>query len=178
MKNLTTKYLAITLLFGSLATTLYADEKEDEQEFEVKLFPLNGSGVYGEAEIKIKNSNVIKIELEANGLEANKLHPQHIHGLSNTTLNATCPDISADLDADGLISVGEGLPFYGPIVLPLTPFDLVGDDGELRYDAKFTINPDSVQPISKRTIVLHGMTVNGEYVPSLPIACGTLVFDD
>ena len=70
------------------------------------------------------------------------------------------------------------MPFYGPIVLPLTPFDLVSANGELRYEAKFSINPASVQPIGKRTIVLHGMTVNGTYIPSLPIACGTVEIDD
>ena len=178
MINVTTKYLAITLLCGFISTPLYADDKDDEREYEVKLYPLNGSGVYGEAEITIKGTNVFKISLEADGLEANKLHPQHIHGLTDSIENASCPDISADVDGDGLISVGEGLPFYGPIVLPLTPFDLVVDNGELDYDAKFTINPESVQPIGKRTIVLHGMTVNGQYIASLPIACGTIELDD
>jgi len=175
--KITTIYFAIPLLFGCLSTTLQAGEK-DSLEYEVHLYPLNGSGVHGEAEIEIERGNIIKISLEAEGLEVGKPHPQHIHGLSNPVKQATCPDISADVNADGLISVGEGLPFYGPIVLPLTPFDLVSANGELRYEAKFSINPSSVQPISKRTIVLHGMTVNGTYIPSLPIACGTVEIDD
>jgi len=170
-------YFVFPLLFGCLSATLQAGEK-DSQEYEVQLYPLNGSGVHGEAEIEIERGNIIEISLQAEGLEIDKPHPQHIHGLSNPVQEATCPDISADVDADWLISVGEGLPFYGPIVLPLTPFDLVNANGELRYEAKFSINPASVQPIAKRTIVLHGMTVNGTYIPSLPVACGTVEIDD
>ena len=175
--NITTKFLAIPLLFWCVSTPLQASE-EDSLEYKIHLYPLNGSGVRGEAEIEIKKGNTIKISLEAEGLEIDRPHPQHIHGLSNPVREATCPDISADVNADGLISVGEGLPFYGPIVLPLTPFDLVSANGELRYEAKFSINPATVQPIGKRSIVLHGMTVNGTYIPSLPIACGTVEVDD
>ena len=176
------KYLVLPALLVSMPTMLLAHEKEDEDEnkleYTVKLHPLNQSGVTGEAEISIKGSNKLKIKLEADGLEPNRPHPQHIHGLNDLAINATCPGIAADVNADGLISVGEGLPFYGPIVLPLTPFDLVEADGELEYKAKFSINPASIQPLDKRTIVLHGMTVNGEYIASLPVACGVIELDD
>jgi len=74
--------------------------------------------------------------------------------------------------------VGEGFTFYGPIILPLNPLDFVESDGTLRYKASYRINPDSIQPIGKRTIVLHGMTINGEYIASLPVACGQIVLDD
>ncbi len=170
--QLTSKYIFILIFLTSIPLMLKAEEKE--QEFQVQLRALNGSGVTGTAEIKIKNHKTLKIKLKANGLEANKLHPQHIHGLSDASRIATCPESSADVDGDGVISVGEGLPFYGPIVLPLNPFDLVGDKGKLRYKASYTINPASIQPLQNRTIVLHGMTVNGVYVPSLPIACGQI----
>ena len=178
--KLSSRFLTISLLLGigSMPLMLQAEDNEGEQEFNVQLYSLNGSGVVGMAEIKIKKGRTLKVELEADGLEANKLHPQHIHGLSSSARRATCPDISADVNADGLVSVSEGAPFYGPIVLPLYPFDLVGGDGELRYEAKFTINPESIQPLGKRTIVLHGMTVNGEYIASLPIACGQLDIDE
>jgi len=174
--NVITKYLVLPLLVASLPLAVHASEDEQQQKFTVQLQALNGSGVTGDVEIKIKKGKILKIQLEANGLEGNKIHPQHIHGLTSPADIATCPDLSADLNADGLISVGEGAPFYGPIVLPLTPFDLVSENGELRYEASFTINPASIQPLGKRTIVLHGMTVNGEYIASLPIACGQVEF--
>lgn len=74
--------------------------------------------------------------------------------------------------------MGEGLQAYGPIILPLVPFDLVDASGNLGYEATFTINPGALQPLHKRTIVMHGMTVNGGYVPSLPVACGEIVEED
>ena len=165
-----------------MPTPLLASDNErnnnDEHGYRVELHSLNGSGVFGEAEIEIKKGKTLKISLQADGLEPNQPHPQHIHGLDSKAGNSTCPDSSADTNADGLVSVGEGLPFYGPIVLPLTPFNLVGDDGELRYEASFTINPATVQPLHKRTIILHGMTVNGQYIPSLPIACGEIEVEE
>lgn len=177
--NKVIKSVASVCILSSFMTIAQAsDDKDNEQEYKVIFQSLNGSGVYGEAEIEIEKGNKLKIEIEANGLEFGKPHPQHIHGKDTPVSNATCPDISADVDADGLISVGEGLPFYGPIVLPLTPFNTVNENGELRYEASFTINPGSVQPLHKRTIVLHGMTVNGAYIPSLPIACGQISIDN
>jgi len=178
--KITSGFFVMPLLLGiaTIPLTLQAHEDDDEQKFTVQLYSLNGSGVTGTAEIEIKKGKTLKIELEADGLEANKPHPQHIHGLSSLASRATCPEISADTNADGLVSVGEGFPFYGPIVLPLNPFDLVEGDGELRYKASFTINPASIQPLGKRTIVLHGMTVNGEYIASLPIACGQIDIED
>jgi hypothetical protein len=41
------------------------------------------------------------------------LHPQHIHEAAN------CPTMSADVNGDGIVDVIEGLPFYGPIMIPL-----------------------------------------------------------
>lgn len=166
--------LLLPVLLASMPLLVQAD---DEQSFTVQLKSLNGSGVYGKAEIEMKKGSKLKVSLEANGLEVDKVHPQHIHGVSAVAGNATCPDISADVNADGLISVGEGLPFYGPIVLPLTPFDLVEATGELRYETLFTVNTDSIGALEDRTIVLHGMTVNGEYIASLPIACGEIKFN-
>jgi len=176
------KYIVLPALLSSMPILAMAhdDSSEDKnkQEYSVKLYPLNQSGVSGKVEISLKGNNRLKISLEAEGLEPGRPHPQHIHGLNDLSLNATCPGIEADIDGDGLISVGEGFPFYGPIVLPLTPFDLVERDGELEYEAKFSINPESIQPLDKRTIVLHGMTVNGVYIASLPIACGIIELED
>jgi len=176
------RYFVLPALLISLPVALQAHEEESEDEnrleYEVKLHQLNQSGVTGEAEIKITGNNRLIIKLEAEALEPGRPHPQHIHGQIDPAINATCPGIAADVNADGLVSVGEGFPFYGPIVLPLTPFDLVERNGELEYEAKFSVNPDSIQSLDKRTIVLHGMTVNGEYIASLPIACGVIELDD
>ncbi len=149
------------------------DDKHGKAKYVVDLEPLNNSGVYGEVELKLKK-NKLHIEIEASGLEPGKIHPQHIHGHDKPVKNATCPGIEADSNADGVISVQEGLPAYGPIILPLVPFDLVDDGGNLEYQASFTVKTGTLQPLHKRVIILHGMTVGGSYIPSLPIACGEI----
>ena len=154
----------------------FADDHNDKQEtvkYQVDLAPLNSSGVYGEVELVLKG-NKLTIEIEASGLEPDKIHPQHIHGIDKPVKNSTCPGLEADSDADGIISVTEGLPAYGPIILPLAPFDLVDASGKLEYEASFTINPGTLPPLHKRVVLIHGMTVNDQYIPSLPIACGEI----
>lgn len=180
MKHLA-KLLAMPLAFGLVPYAAVADDDDDDdhgREFVAEMVQLNSSGVYAEIELKLIKGNTLKVEIEATGLESGKPHPQHIHGHDNPVTDATCPGLDADTDGDGIITVGEGVPAYGPIILPLVPFDLVDASGNLEYEATFTINPGALQPLHKRAIVMHGMTVNGQYIPSLPIACGTLVADD
>ena len=153
------------------------EHHKGKNKYEVELIPLNNSGVEAEAEIKLKG-NMLTISIEASGLEAGQPHPQHIHGHGDMDIKASCPGIEADVDGDGLISVQEGVPSYGPIILPLTPFNLVDADGQLRYKATFSVDPDSLAPLHTRAVVLHGLTVNGQYIPSLPVACGKITLDD
>lgn len=154
------------------------ESKESEREYEVKLIPLNNSGVQGEVEIKVVNGNKLIVEVEAAGLEPGKIHPQHVHGFNQPLKKSTCPDFNNDTNGDGIVAINEAGPVFGPIIIPLVPFDTVNAKGEINYKASFTINPSSVEPLGKRAVVLHGMTVNGEYIPSLPIACGEIVLDD
>ena len=174
-KSLTT--MAVILACTPFAAIADDDDDGDESEYKANLVPLNDSGVYAEVELELEGKK-LKVSIEASGLEAGKPHPQHIHGFGDASANSTCPTSEADANGDGVVSVGEGLPNYGPIVLPLFPFDLVDASGNLDYEATFTVNPSSLQPLHKRTIVMHGLTVAGSYVPSTPIACGELSEED
>lgn len=149
----------------------------EEKEFDIELMSLNSSGVEGKAEVKLKGKT-LTISLQASGLETGKPHPQHLHGFDDASRHSSCPGIEADTDGDGLISIKEGVPAFGPILVPLAPFDLVDSNGKLSYEASFTVDPAKLQPLHKRAVVLHGMTVNGEYIASLPIACGLIKQDD
>ncbi len=170
MKNLA----YIFMIFGAVFLPLTA-AADEPNEYMVNLESLNDSGVTGTAWITVTDGKYLTVEIEATGFEAGKLHPQHIHGLQKPPAkNSTCPTPEADADGDGIVSVGEGLPYYGPIILPLMPFDLVEDDGSLSYYATFTIRPNEFQPLHKRTVVLHGLTIDGTYVPSTPVACGEI----
>lgn len=178
-KNYT--YTVILTLFLGLSVQLQAHESDNDsnkQEFETKLYEINNSGVTGKVEIKLINDNEIKISIKANGLEVDTIHPQHIHGFNNPLKDSVCPDISNDVNGDGIVTIDEAAPVFGPILLPLVPFDTVTKTGKIKYKASFTINPDTVMLLEKRTIVLHGKTVNGQYIPSLPVACGQIVLED
>jgi len=167
------RYLGTYLIMGLMLSPLaFADD--DTDYFMAALEPLNGSGVVGVATLTVEDGKYLTVQLEASGLEPLTLHPQHIHGLDRPRQNSSCPGPDADADGDGIVSVGEGLPYYGPVILPLVPFNLVDGDGELSYSATFTIRPEDLRPLHKRTIVLHGLTVDGGYVPSVPVACGEI----
>jgi hypothetical protein len=142
------------------------------KEYTANLMALNHSGVSGTASLMLEG-NMLTVKIDAMGLEANKLHPQHIHGFTDNTRNSTCPDMSADTNGDGLVDLPEGLPSYGPVLLELTPFPTADANGEIHYTKTFTIE-GSVLPLQNRAIVLHGLTVMDQYWPTLPVACAQI----
>ena len=147
----------------------------------VDLDALNGSGVAGRAVLVLRGDE-LRVNITARGLEAGALHPQHIHGLMGSE-EAVCPPPSAadDLaglpeeadDPDEFISLEEGAPFYGPILLPLTPFPTANKAGVTTYSQSFEVDGDLLD-LSDEVIVLHGMTIDGTYVATLPVACGNI----
>jgi hypothetical protein len=78
--------------------------------------PDRGDGALGVARGKAYFSvrdGRITATVSAFGLEGGMIHPQHIHTA------AACPPASADVNHDGFVDVIEGVPFYGPILIPL-----------------------------------------------------------
>jgi len=142
------------------------------KQYKANLQAINNSGVSGTAMLWL-DGNMLTVKIDAMGLEANKLHPQHIHGFTDNNKNSTCPTWSADTNGDGIISLEEGLPSYGPVLLSLTEFPTADASGEIHYMQKFTID-GSVLPLQNRAIVIHGLTVNGQYVATLPVACAQI----
>jgi hypothetical protein len=141
--------------------------------YQVSLTALNNSGVSGTARLSLKG-NQLTVTITATGLEANKEHMQHIHGFTDAQQNATCPTVAqADSNKDGLISLAEGLPFYGGVLLELKPYSTT-PTGTLSFEQTYTIDLSKLQPLENRVIVLHGKTVNGTYDASLPVACGEI----
>lgn len=141
--------------------------------YQAKLEPLNNSGVHGSALITV-TATTMTVNLTAQGHEPDKLHVQHIHGF--TTTAATCPPASA-AGADGILSFADGLPYYGPVQVNLAPFPTpTNEGGALHYRQAFAIAslPFPTSDLTQKVIVLHGLTVDGAYVPSLPVACGPI----
>jgi len=168
--------LAVGVCLAALPFWSHADDHDgkSEREFVALLFPLNDSGVEGKAEFELEGDQ-LHVRIEATGLEASRLHAQHIHGHEHK--NASCPPDNADTNGDGIIDIGEGLPYYGPVLVPLAPFPTADAGGAISFDqvfTVFTVDPDALGPLQKRAVVLHGMSVNGDYIASLPVACGEI----
>lgn len=66
----------------------------------------------GKATFSVRNGMVTAM-VSADGLESGMIHPQHVHAA------AACPPAAADVNKDGYVDVIEGVPFYGPILIPL-----------------------------------------------------------
>ena len=132
------------------------------KHFTTTLSQLNASGVSGSGTLLL-NSNKLQVNLTLSGLEAGKDHAVAIRGLSSG--NASCPTASADTNNDGMISLSEGQPVFGDVLLAL--------DQAAQSGSALTIS-SSLQPLQSRTIVVLGKTVNGTYDATLPVACGTI----
>lgn len=152
------------------AAAVESDALNLKQDYVADLSSLNGSGATGKANLTLVG-DMLTVRIEASGMTPLEVHPQHIHGFADTKKNSVCPPPSADTNGDGLISVAEGAPFYGAILLPLMPFPTATAAGNVTYERTFKISKDLL-PLQNRTIVLHGMMVNGVYMPTLPVACG------
>ena len=74
-----------------------------------------GSNVRGGVGI-VRTDTTVRVTVLVSGLDTGLPHMQHIHGIGLSQ----CPTSAADTSGDGLISLDEGLPFYGPVVVPLT----------------------------------------------------------
>ena len=148
----------------------------------------------GKATFTIRG-DLLTATVHAEGLEPNMIHPQHIHEADR------CPPGSADVNRDGFVDVIEGVPFYGPIMVPLdnnladtssNAFPMAfGRKGVLEYrasDSKSAIEAMLGHPLALETrhVVLHGVDLNTWLPPTvkslpglpaqltLPVACGEI----
>ncbi len=177
-----------------LRTNMDAEKSAMNQDAKPKMYTvdfgaLNNSGVSGSAELTLIGDQ-LTVKVNATGLEPDMIHPQHIHGFTENNKNSTCPTPAADTNGDGIVDLVEGLPSYGGVLLelyvPIDEFPVADANGVLTYERTFTlgttefaeegelISQADISPLQNRTIVLHGMTVNGEYVATLPVACGQI----
>lgn len=88
--------------------------------YEAELRPLNpsvnGQGVTGRAVFTVGTDGDLTVEVDARGLAVASplgIHAQHIHG------GPECPTRADDANGDRIVDVIEGVPVYGPILVPL-----------------------------------------------------------
>lgn len=164
-------------------------EKQKARNFTVKLMHLNNSGVTGEATITYLQDGKFETHVMAENLAPNVAHPQHIHGfgvMDENPKDAVCPPMSA-AGEDGLLSLPEGLPFYGPVLIPLDSelvpltqqkYPRANGHGQVNY-LEYTNTATMVMAIdeanegkqslkslalSKRVIVIHGAYVKDNMI--------------
>ncbi len=144
--------------------------------YRVNLMPLNHSGVHGTATVSVAKGE-LTVVLNAVGEVPGEVHAQHIHGFTDGT-DGQCPPPGYDGgDGDGVLTFAEAAPYFGPVQQALTPFPMpTNQGGAISYKESFPVDGLAFSPteLSLKSIVLHGAYVSGDYVPSLPVACGTL----
>lgn len=158
---------------------IFEDPREDDTNYKACITELNDSGVVAFGYFNLQG-NTLESHVIAFNTEAGMVHPQHIHGFENGD-QATCPDESADENNDGLIDIGEGGPFYGPVLLPLNSamaeFPTADGSGYYMYSRTFTLTQDQLDdlgPLEKNVVVLHGLELDGGYEATLPVGCGPI----
>jgi LPXTG-motif cell wall-anchored protein len=170
-------------------------------EFSAELQVLNGSGATGTALLSL-DGDMLTVTIEATGLSPNVPHAQHIHG--ELGADNSCPPPEADTDGDGFISVAEGAPFYGGILVSLTTsggtdpgsglaldrMPMADASGNLSYTRQFAVSSDIASNLSNLVIVQHGIdfdasgTYDGEkpssidpsvpFEATVPANCGVI----
>jgi hypothetical protein len=195
-------YVLVALIAAAVVTGV-AVAATGKIRFEAKLAPIphnpavdGGSNVTGTASLKVDGTQV-HVNLHLRGLSPNLPHAMHIHGILGDA--NVCPPASADTDGDGLVSLEEGAPFYGPIDVSFTEtgdtsaasglalerFPVADDDGNINYNRTFTIPQNVIDSLGSLHIVVHGLDRDGNatgpvggydtlFEAVLPVACGTI----
>lgn len=188
--TLITVIAAATLaLAGALTAISSASADRGTEVFRGTLMQLNDSGVTGTVRV-IDTGGSLRVKLDARGVESMQMHMSHIHG-HGPAGQATCPTM-ASAGPDGILSVGEGAPAYGPVWVTLAN-DMT--ESRLKFNRTFT-NTDAGGPgkgapvddmgsLGRYAVVVHGLTAADDgdapadtpgpgYQPLLPVACAVL----
>lgn len=196
-RTILSRYLPILLLLAGPLLLAGCDNSgsngPETMTYTADLGALNDSGVSGTATVTVEGDQMT-VAVDAEGTVAEQVHPQHIHGSTDGT-TSSCPTMDADSDGNGRISVSEGAPAYGGILVPLDgsldtaeglgeveTFPTADSEGAYAYDrsiatADLAVNEDRSfgdLSLENHAIVVHGRTVDGEYSATLPVACGLL----
>ncbi len=144
--------LSMVVLIGFASCSSDDDNGPKIQKYTATLNQSNNLGVAGIASISVENNSI-----------------------------STCPPASADTDGDGIVTIPEGAPFYGGVLLSLENFPTADANGNLTYTKTFmlgegdVLTPAELGTLENRAIVLHGLNNDGEYVATIPVACGKIV---
>jgi hypothetical protein len=188
---------------GVMMVPMSSASADSGTTYQATLSPLNHASGSGMLTLSL-NGNQATISEHWSGLAASfggapYPHVQHIHGGAM----GQCPTMSADKNADGVVSTTEGAPSYGGIVTTLstsgdsspaagTDLKVAPAGSSTDYSRTIMLSNTAVEAVQSGTavIVVHGLDpatlskkAQGEksdLVPSLPLAatspalCGAL----
>ncbi|MEO2127240.1 MAG: hypothetical protein ABGW91_03695 [Christiangramia sp.] len=164
---------------------IFNDPEDETMRYKSCLGALNGSEAVIFAYAKLEG-NYLTTEVWAPYVPSGE-HMQHLHGSADDTFISSCPDESDDANNDGYIDINEGLSDYGLPQLFLTTSGATNASGgtwpsgsSYMYSRTVTLgsadtpSKAAMTPLDRKTVVVHGMMVDGTFDPSMPIACGQL----
>ena len=161
---------------GDDSTPIFEDENPETKFYATCSFPLNNTVSVAWTYLTLEG-NTLTAQVFGLGMTPGQEHLQHIHGFTDGS-NSECPPMSADADGDGLISLTEGAPYYGGVLLPLDysdgTFPTANTSGNYQYTRTFDVSGMDLPDLEHLSVVAHGKIVDGTYVPTLPVACGQI----
>lgn len=136
-----------------------------------------GGQANGTTRIKALPNGKLQVTVEAWGLAPNLPHAMHLHGVPGSVADMACPGPDA-AGPDGVVTVLDGVPFYGGILTSLTSngdvsassalaldrFAVADASGYLYYERTFTSIPGYTDAGTVQ-VVVHGIDFdgNGQY---------------
>jgi len=162
-----------------MSTSTSRAESLADALFAARLKGLAGQeNVEGNAFLAVTDDQLLT-RLTADGVEPGATHLQHIHGLvdeNGAPVDSVSPTLADDADGDGVIELAEGVPSYGPILVPLSA-PPGGDveafptapNGRIEFQQAYGLNDpttyaegfgrEQLLPLDLREIVVHGATL-------------------
>ncbi|MGC5585543.1 hypothetical protein ACPYOC_14460 [Ornithinimicrobium sp. W1665] len=196
MRNVTrTLALASTaLVLAAAAPALAHDRGFESVRVDHELIAVQKASVSqasGEARIRTLPNDMMHVRVRVEGLTPGSvLHMQHLHGFPGAP-DMGCPSMKttpmADANGDGLISVGEGAPYYGPVQVHLNTtgatdgsgdYAVADSRGRIRYERTFRTTAANVQMAERFQVVVHGIDLDKDGMlgspleVSIPAVCG------
>lgn len=168
---------ACALMAGTGTATAQAHDGHHERgTYTMKLTDTagNDSGSSSTATLWLKGDSV-KVHITGTGFTPKQPHAQHLHGSFSGDKKFTCPTSKADKDGDGQVTVEEGLPMYGDIMVSLTTsgdttkksglaverMPMADAQGNLDYTRTIQLPEGAGAKLKHLHIVQHGLDANG-----------------
>lgn len=131
------------------------------------------SDASGTTRVKALPNGKLQVTVEAWGLSPDLPHAMHLHGVPGDAVDAGCPGPAQGGD-DGVVTVVDGIPFYGGILTSLTTSGDVSPASALALD-RFAMSDDAGHLFYQRTldsapgyadagtvqVVVHGIDFDG-----------------